>query len=72
MAHYVVIERQHSTDLAIEYPDKTAADHALEKSFFIDALCQEDCLDAYTTPEILDGYEVVIPPGDDLPPRRMP
>lgn len=60
------IERQDNPDLAIEYPDKAAADYALEKKFFIDALCQEDCLDAYTVSEILDGYEVFIPPDDDF------
>ena len=51
--------------MSIQYPDESAAEHALEKSFFIDGLCQEDCLDAYVTQEPMDGYEVVIPPDDD-------
>ena len=66
MAYYVEIERQYSAGLSIQYPDESAAEHALEKSFFIDALCQEDCLDAYVTQEPMDGYEVVIPPDDDF------
>lgn len=66
MTHYVQIERQHSPGLAIAYLDQESAEHALEQSFFIDALCQEDCLDAYVTQEPTDGYEVVVPPDDDL------
>ena len=50
---------------AIQYPNESAAEHALEKSFFIHGLCREDCLDAYDTQEPMDGYEVVIPPDDD-------
>lgn len=66
MTRYVQIERQHSVGLAIAYPDQESAEHALEKCYFIDALCQEDCLDAYVTQEPAEGYEVVIPPDDDL------
>ncbi|MEU3331325.1 hypothetical protein ACF046_03110 [Glutamicibacter creatinolyticus] len=65
MTHYVEIERQYSAGLSIQYPDESAAQRALKKSFFIDALCQEDCLDAYVTQEPMDGYEVVIPPDGD-------
>ena len=34
MAYYVEIERQYSAGLSIQYPDESAAEHALEKSFF--------------------------------------
>ena len=66
MTAYVVIERQHSPDLAILYPGQAAADWALEHSFFIAGLCEENCLDAYTISEVFDGIEIVIPPEDDL------
>lgn len=72
MSAFIVIERQHSIDLAIEYPDRDAAEHALERSLFIDGLCEEDCLNAYQVgwidPDLLsdpDQYEHVIPPDDD-------
>lgn len=59
------VERQYNAGLSIQYPDESAAQRALEKSFFVDGLCQEDCLDAYVTQEPMDGYEVVIPPDGD-------
>ncbi len=66
MTYYVEIERQYSAGLAIAYLNQESAEHALVKSFLVDALCQEDCLDAYVTKEPTEGYEVVIPPDDDL------
>lgn len=66
--HYIVIERHYSETLAIEYPDKTAVDRALEHSLFIDGLCEEDCLDAYVTTVLPAGAHIVIPPeGDTYP-----
>lgn len=69
---YVVIERQWSDDLAIRYPDRDTAEHALERSLFIDGLCEEDCLDAYVTDTMpwIDGYDMteyehVTPPDND-------
>lgn len=46
--HHVIIERQWNDDLAITFPDKKAAEQALESSTLVDYLCAEDCLDAYT------------------------
>ncbi len=66
MSHYIVTERQHSADLAIRYSDEATAKRALEHSLFIDGLCEEDCLDAYTIAEVFDGIEIVIPPEDDF------
>lgn len=62
--HYIVIDRQHSAGLAIQYPNLALAEDALTDSPFIDGLCAEDCLDAYTYPEAPEGFEVVIPPDE--------
>jgi len=69
---YVIVERQHGPSLAVRYPDDAAAQWALESSFFIDSLCQEDCLDAYVSDHVDQalrddplGLEEVVPPGDD-------
>ncbi len=69
---YVILERQNNPHMAIRYPDAATAEWALDNSFFVNALCQEDCLDAYTA-EAIDpdlheeprGLEEVVPPGDD-------
>lgn len=74
--HYVIIERQNGPSLAVRYPDNDTAQWALESSFFIDSLCQEDCLDAYVSDHVDEalrertandphGLEEVVPPGDD-------
>lgn len=69
MQHYIIIERERSADLAIEYPDFETAEHAIDNSLFIDGLCEEDCLDAYIVgddemPELrpyLQNLETIIP-----------
>lgn len=65
MTSYIVIERQHSEHLAIEYPTKAAADEALLHSPFIDGLCEEDCLDEYITDAPPTGAQIVIPPAEE-------
>lgn len=69
---YVVLERQNNPNMAIRYPDAATAEWALDNSFFVDSLCQEDCLDAYTAeavdPDLREGslgLEEVVPPDDD-------
>jgi hypothetical protein len=50
---YIVIEREHAVPLLVgPYPDAVVAGAALEHSLLIDGLCEEDCTDAYTTPDI--------------------
>ena len=61
---YVVIERQHSTDLAVEYPGLIEAEHALDNSLFIDGLCEEDCLDIYLSATIPEDTEHILPPDE--------
>lgn len=70
MDHHVIIERQYSDDLVIGYATRGDAEAALTDDLFIDGLCEDDCLDAYTSAEVpqhLDEFEVVIPPRADGP-----
>ena len=64
MATYIILERQDNPDLAIEYANDSEAYWALTESLFIDGLCEEDCLDCYTTHEAPEGFEVIIPPKE--------
>ena len=56
---WIIIERDRDLPLLIgPYPDDAVAEQALEESVLIDGLCQENCLDAYTTndePTVLTG-----------------
>lgn len=61
-AHYVLIDRLHSDDLAVCYPSHAAADDAIQRSEFIDELCERDCVDAYVAPTAPSGYTIVYPP----------
>jgi hypothetical protein len=63
---YVVIERQHSRDLAVTYPSEALADKAVTDSPLIDAFCEEDALDCYSSSNIPDGAEVIIAGDVDI------
>lgn len=70
--HYVIIERERPAHLAVRYPDRTAAEWALSSSFFINSLCEEDCLDAFVSLRVdkelregAHGLEEIVPPDDD-------
>lgn len=70
--HYLIVERQYSADLVIYYPTKEAADHALDNSFFIDGICEEDCLDLISVDTIpaeatlaSPDWEHIVPPDED-------
>jgi hypothetical protein len=62
MKAYIIIEKQYSQDLAIEYPSVEDALWALENSLMIEGECQDDCLDCYTTDELPENVEHVIAP----------
>lgn len=63
---YLLIERQCGTSLAVRYATTEAAEEAMTDSLFIDALCEEDCLDAWVDDEVPPGFELVIPPPEGL------
>lgn len=66
---FVLIERDYSENLAIQYDDEQQAARAMEHSFFIDSLCLEDCLDCWVGDDAeriaLGDFEIVLPPEDD-------
>lgn len=64
MYHYILIDRERHPDLAVRYSTKEEAERALTDSLYIDGVCQEDCLDAYTSDTVSDGRAVVIPPDE--------
>ena len=66
MTAYVLIDREHRQDVAVQYRDLTDAVHALDHDLLIDSICEEDCVDAYVSedPADLEGREVIDP--DDI------
>lgn len=62
---YVFIDRDGLPDAVVVFDTPEAADAALEEHPLVDALCEEDCLDAYTKqgPGLGDlaGHEVILP-----------
>lgn len=47
---WIYIQREHSNDLMIgPYETESTAVHAMEHSNLIEGLCQEDCLECFTT-----------------------
>lgn len=52
MSHWIYIEREDKTDLMVgPYPTIEAAAHAMNNALLVDALCEENCVDCYTTEE---------------------
>ncbi len=62
---YVFIERQHHPDAVVVFDTPEKADAAFVNHPIIDALCEEDCLDAYvgTSVSLSDNaaHEVILP-----------
>lgn len=62
---YVFIDRDHHPDAAVVFDDPAAAGSALEDHPLIDALCEEDCLDARVGGDVrhadLVGKEIILP-----------
>lgn len=62
---YVFIHRDRHPDAVVVFGTPEEADAALEGHPLVDALCEEDCLDAFTEqgPVLGDlaGHEVVLP-----------
>lgn len=64
---HLVIERQYGPAVVIRYDNRAQAEKALVDDLFVDGLCEEDCLDAYTCAEVptsLGDVEFVLPPQD--------
>ena len=68
-AWWVRIDRDHHLDALVgPYADQAQADRAMQDALLIDGLCQEDCLDAYTTqdqPTDLHDVHVIDPTNPD-------
>ena len=62
---FIVIERQWSESLAIEYPTEAEANDALVNSLLIDGLCEEDCLDCYTKDHVPEWATHLLPPDPE-------
>jgi len=62
-ARWVVIDRQWSPVLVIgPFATEADAQHSMNCSVLVDAICQDDCLDAYTLAgsDLPDGADVLI------------
>lgn len=55
--HYIIVERQHGPDVMIAYPDYETAEWALVMSSLVDAICEEDCLDAIVAADPPEGWD---------------
>ena len=62
---FVIVEYEDGEVLAVKYPSRVIADHAITESYYIDELCERDVFDVFVSARRPPTSQVEVPPDYD-------